>query len=193
VLEVARQTMAYGVVAWSIGGNEIGYPPEQFAEVFAAARASGLAVMAHAGEVAGAASVWGAVDALQVQRVGHGIHSIHDPQLLEHLRRRGVVLDVCPTSNLFTGAVASWEQHPIRRLYEHGVKLTINSDDPTFFGTTLVDEYRRIVQYHSFTADDLCNMVRTSVEATFLDTTARAHLRTRVESELARLREELGV
>ena len=96
-----------GLVAWSIGGDEVNYPPEQFAEVFAAARQAGLRLMAHAGEVVGPASVWGAVDAFGCERLGHGIRSVDDPALLDHLRERGVMLDVSPTSNVRTGAVAA--------------------------------------------------------------------------------------
>jgi adenosine deaminase len=193
VLETAVQAMRYGVVAWSIGGNEIGHPPEPFAEVFAAARSAGLHVMAHAGEVVGAASVWGAVDVLKVERLGHGIRSIDDPLLLTHLCDTGVALDVCPSSNLYTGAAVSWDQHPLRRLYDTGVHVTINSDDPTFFKTTLTDEYRKIVQHFGFNVDDLCRLVRNSVQAAFLEADAKKNLLQRVNAELQALRAELHV
>jgi adenosine deaminase len=193
VLETAMQTMHYGVVAWSIGGNEIGHPPEPFVDVFARARSAGLHLMAHAGEVVGPQSVWGAVDVLQVERLGHGIRSIDDPALLSHLHRRRVALDVCPSSNLCTGAALSWEQHPLRRLYDSGVLVTINTDDPTFFQTTLIEEYRRIVRYFGFTVDDICTLVLNGVRASFLNEDARRTLFQRVESDLHRLRAELGV
>jgi adenosine deaminase len=193
VLELAREARQYGLVAWSIGGDEVGYPPEPFAEVFAAARASGLCLMAHAGEVAGPASVWGAVEQLGVQRIGHGIRSIEDPRLLEYLRQQNVVLDISPSSNLYTGAVASWEAHPLRRLYDSGVTVTINTDDPSFFQTSLTDEYLRIFEHFGFTVDDLCILVRNSAQAAFLPAAERAVLVQRVEQQLHSLRRELGV
>lgn len=193
VLEVARENRHHGVVAFSIGGNEIGYPPERFGEIFTAAGQAGLRLMAHAGEVAGPESIWGAVDVLGCERLGHGIRSVDDPALIEHLRRRGVTLDVCPTSNIRTGAASSWQTHAMRQLYDAGVAVTINSDDPTFFHTTLTEEYRRAVQYFGFGVDDLCRLVRNAVQATFLPPTEKAALSERVDSELAALRAELGL
>ncbi len=193
VLEIAQATMAEGVVAWSIGGNEIGHPPEPFAEVFAAARKAGLRLMAHAGEVVGPASVWGAVEALRVERLGHGIRSVEDPALVRYLREKKVVLDVCPTSNLRTGAAESWQRHPLRILYDAGVCVTLNTDDPTFFHTTLIDEYRKAVCYFGFNADDLCRLVLNAISAAFLPPPEQALLLQRVTRELTALRRELGV
>jgi adenosine deaminase len=193
VLEIARAAMPLGVVGWSIGGNEIGYPPEPFAEVFAAARACGLGLMAHAGEVVGPASVWGAVDSLGATRLGHGIRSISDPQLLDYLRARGVVLDICPTSNVLTGATASWETHPLRKLFDAGVALTINSDDPTFFDTTLTDEYRRVTGRFGFSTDDLVSLTHNAARAAFLPPIARDVLLARLDRDIAALRQELAL
>ncbi len=193
ILETAIACRSLGVVGWSIGGNEIGYPPEAFADIFAAARAAGLGVMAHAGEVVGPASVWGAIDELQVSRVGHGIRSVDDPILMATLARRGIALDVCPSSNVRTRAVPSWQAHPLRRLYDAGVPVTINSDDPTFFHTTLSDEFRRITEHFHFTADDLCAMTHTAVKATFLPPATRDTLAATIVARQRQLRSELGV
>lgn len=141
----------------------------------------------------GPSSVWGAVDALQAERLGHGIRSIDDPLLLAHLQRCGVTLDVCPSSNLYTGAAVSWDEHPLRQLYDSGVAVTINSDDPTFFHTTITEEYRKSVQHFGFTGDDLCKLVRNSVMAAFLPKETRHSLWERMEGELQSLRWELGV
>jgi adenosine deaminase len=192
-LEAALRARSLGVVFWSIGGNEVGHPPEPFVDVFKAARAGGLHLAAHAGEVVGPASVWGAVDVLGVERLGHGIRSVDDERLLHHLRAQGVVLDVCPTSNLLTGATAAWEEHPLRYLFDSGITVTINSDDPTFFSTTLTEEYRRIVQRFGFTTDELCQLVRNSVNAAFLPADERALLAQQIDGELVALRQELGV
>lgn len=193
VLEVARSAMHLGVVGWSIGGNEIGHPPEPFAPVFAAAREAGLGLMAHAGEVVGPSSVWGAIETLGVTRLGHGIRAAEDPALMAALRARGVVLDVCPSSNLLTGAVDTWAAHPLRRLYEAGVPVTINSDDPTFFATTLSEEYRRAILRLGLGVDDLCATVLTAARAGFLPPEQGAALAGRIEAELVALRGALGV
>ncbi|NJN16012.1 MAG: adenosine deaminase [Oscillochloris sp.] len=193
VLEIARSMMDCGVVGWSIGGNEIGYPPEPFAPVFAAAKAAGLGLMAHAGEVVGPESVWGAINTLGATRIGHGIRSISDPQLLAVLRERRIVLDVCPSSNLYTGAVASWASHPLPQLRDAGVIVTINSDDPTFFATTLSDEYRHAVRYLGFDIESLCGSVRSAAEAAFLPAAERAALIAQLERETPALRQAIGV
>ncbi|NJK80874.1 MAG: adenosine deaminase [Chloroflexaceae bacterium] len=193
VLEQASAAMHHGVIAWSIGGNEIGHPPEPFAEVFAEARRIGLHLMAHAGEVVGPESVWGAVDALQVERVGHGIRSIDDPHLLHYLREKQTVIDVCPSSNLYTGAATSWQAHPLRQLYDYGLNVTVNSDDPTFFYTTITEEYRRIVMHFGFTVDELCHLTRNAVYGSFLPPYEKHTLWHEMEREIKRLRQELGV
>lgn len=193
LLENAIRNMPYGVVGWSIGGDEINHPPEPFADVFAAARRAGLQVMAHAGEVVGPSSIWGAIDALGVRRVGHGIRSIEDPALIAYLRTRHIVLDVCPTSNVRTGAVSNLDAHPLRRLFDAGVPLTINTDDPVFFGTTLCDEYRLAAQRFGFTTDDLVQLALTGAQAAFLPEMDRLALTRELEREIADLRAELGI
>jgi adenosine deaminase len=193
ILEIAIRNRRHGVVAWSIGGDEANHPPEPFAEMYVAARQAGLHTMAHAGEVAGPPSVWGAVDALGCERLGHGIRSVDDPALLAHLRERRIVLDVSPTSNIRTGAVASMDLHPLRRLVEAGVCVTLNTDDPTFFGTTLNDEYRLVAHMFGFDADRLTTLARNGVQATFLPKDERAALLLRFEDSIGALRAELGV
>ncbi|MBP8253155.1 MAG: adenosine deaminase, partial [Herpetosiphon sp.] len=131
-VELAQAGMQYGVVAFSIGGDEANYPPEPFVEVFAVAKAVGLHVMAHAGEVAGANSVRGAVEMLGVDRIGHGFRVLEDPEFTTLLaRRRDITFDVCPTSNIRTGVVSKIQQHPLREMFDAGLPITLNSDDPT--------------------------------------------------------------
>lgn len=193
LVEVAIRNRKHSLVAWSIGGDELHYPPEPFAEVFAAARRGGLHLMAHAGEVVGPASVWGAARTLGAERLGHGIRSVGDPALLEYLRAQHVVLDVCPSSNLLTGAVARIEDHPLRMLFDAGVPVTINTDDPTFFATTLCDEYRLAASAFGFSAGELATTVRTAAGATFLPAEERRQLVERVSHELDALQHELGL
>ena len=144
-LEEARQTVRYaveyGMAGVGLGGLEAQFPPEPYADVFREARAEGLASVPHAGEVVGPASVWGALEALEADRVRHGIRAVEDPALVRELAAREIVLDVCPISNLRTGAVASLEEHPLPRLVEAGVLCSISTDDPAMFDTDLTRDY----------------------------------------------------
>jgi aminodeoxyfutalosine deaminase len=140
----ARHAVAYrdrGVVGVGLGGMEAKYPPELYARAFALARDGGLGSVPHAGEAAGPASVRGALDALAADRIRHGIRSIADPGLVGELASRGVVLDVCPISNLRTGVVASLAEHPLPRLVAAGVACSVSTDDPAMFGTDLTADY----------------------------------------------------
>ena len=141
ILPVADQARVIGV---GMGGTESAHPPEPFADVYAFARASGLHLTAHAGEDAGPESVWGAIRALGVERIGHGIRSVEDAALLDYLVEHQIPLEVCPTSNLRTGVVKSWDEHPVTRLIEAGAMVTINTDDPAMFGATLAGEYEAL-------------------------------------------------
>jgi len=146
--EEARATVEWaaryrdrGVVAVGLGGLEAEYPPEPYAEVFALARTLGLGSVPHAGEVAGAASVRGALEALGADRLRHGIRAEEDPGLVRELADRGTVLDVCPLSNLRTGAVSTLADHPLPRLVAAGVRCSISTDDPAMFDTDLTRDY----------------------------------------------------
>jgi aminodeoxyfutalosine deaminase len=140
-VEWAARYRDRGVVGVGLGGLEAEYPPEPYAEVFALARSLGLGSVPHAGEVAGAASVRGALEALQADRLRHGIRAVEDPGLVAELAGRGIVLDVCPLSNLRTGAVASLAEHPLPRLLAAGVRCSISTDDPAMFDTDLTRDY----------------------------------------------------
>lgn len=139
-LDLAIGARDAGVVAFGLSGPEAGNPPEPFAPWFERARAAGLHSVPHAGELAGPESVWGAVRALHAERVSHGVRAIEDPALVAHLAERRIPLDVCPTSNVRLGVVPSLAAHPLRRLHEAGVPITVNSDCPPMFGSTLSDE-----------------------------------------------------
>jgi aminodeoxyfutalosine deaminase len=142
--QVVRYSAKYanrGIVAVGLGGLEAEYPPEQYAGAFELARSLGLGSVPHAGEVAGAASVRGALEALGADRLRHGIRAEEDPGLVRELAGRGTVLDVCPLSNLRTGAVASLAEHPLPRLVAAGVRCSISTDDPAMFDTDLSRDY----------------------------------------------------
>jgi aminodeoxyfutalosine deaminase len=147
-LETAELTARYavtyrdrGVVGLGLGGPEAEYPPEPYARAFAIARDGGLGSVPHAGEAAGPASIRGALDSLGADRIRHGIRAVGDPGLVAELAGRGVVLDVCPISNLRTGVVASLAEHPLPQLVAAGVACSVSTDDPAMFGTDLTADY----------------------------------------------------
>ena len=152
--EEARATVEWaaryrdrGVVGVGLGGLEAEFPPEPFADVFRLAKSLGLGSVPHAGEVAGAASVRGALEALGADRLRHGIRAEEDPGLVRELAARGTVLDVCPLSNLRTGAVRSLAEHPLPRLVAAGVRCSISTDDPAMFGTDLTQDYEAAASF----------------------------------------------
>lgn len=128
-------------VGITIGGAEHEFPPAQFAPIYRRAKNAGLRLSVHAGEAAGPQSVWDAVRILGAERIGHGVRSIEDPALVEYLAENRIALEVCPTGNIRTGVYATPQEHPLKRLYDAGVPITLSTDDPTFFGVSLTDEY----------------------------------------------------
>lgn len=167
VLDLAIQFRDRNVVAFGIGGDEVKGPPDLFHEVYGRAAENGLHLTAHAGEVAGPESIWGALN-LKADRIGHGLTGAQDPELVEELARRQVPIEICVTSNLRTGACADVSQHPVRRYFDEGLMLTLNSDDPAMFRTSLVDEYELAQQTFNFSDDHLRELARNSFEASFL-------------------------
>lgn len=160
-MEVAKFAVSRkddGVIAFGIGGDEVRGPAEWFRDVFAYARDNGLHLVCHAGETAGPESVWGALE-IGAERIGHGIAAVRDPLLMAHLRDRNVPLEVCITSNVRTGAVETLGQHPIRVLYDAGVPITLNTDDPALFGTTLATEFQIAESEFGFTAAELKGII----------------------------------
>ena len=130
-----------GVIGIGIGGSEQLHPPEPFADVYEKARELGFHTSAHAGEAAGAESIWGAIRALRVERLGHGTRAEEDSALLDYLAKNAIPLEMCPLSNVRTGVVTSIDKHPMRRYFERGILITVNTDDPKMFGNTLAEEY----------------------------------------------------
>jgi adenosine deaminase len=179
------EVRALGVLGIGIGGNEGAHPPQAFAGVYAQAREHGLRTSAHAGEVAGAASIWGALDALHVDRIGHGTHAEEDPALLAVLAERRIPLEMCPLSNVCTGSVASFREHPIRRYFERGLLVTVNTDDPGMFGNSLAQEYLRLSTDFGFTAPEIATLVRNALEASWLTAPQKLELGARLERGLA--------
>ncbi|MGA2216029.1 MAG: adenosine deaminase family protein [Bryobacteraceae bacterium] len=165
VAEFAVSRRDAGTIAYGIGGDEARGPAHWFRDVFAYARDGGLRLVCHAGETAGPESVWSAL-AIGAERIGHGIAAVKDPVLMARLREDNVPLEVCISSNACTGAVPSLEAHPIGRLYQGGVPITIHTDDPAFFQTTLTREYELAEKMFGLPAEEMAaNSFRYAFEA----------------------------
>lgn len=174
-----------GIVGIGIGGSEQSYPPEPWQEVYEAARGLGLRTSCHAGEAAGAASVWGAIRALRVDRIGHGTRAVEDPALIEHLAASRIPLEMCPLSNVATGAIACYEAHPIRTLLDAGVVVTVNTDDPRMFGNSLAEEYALLERHHGFDRDEIRELIRSAARAAFLPAERKVSLLAELEADPA--------
>jgi len=168
LVEHAARLRPRGVVGVGIGGDESAWKAQDFAMAYREARRLGLRTTAHAGEFSGPASVWEAIDVLGVDRVGHGIRAVEDPALVRALAERRVPLECCPTSNIATGVVPAWAAHPIPRLFRAGVFVTVGSDDPAMFGTTLAGEWDVLHTQLGLPEEDVVRIGRNTIEATFL-------------------------
>jgi adenosine deaminase len=163
------------VVGFQLAGDEAGYPPEPFARAFEIAAASGLGCSAHAGEHAGAESVRGALT-LPVTRLAHGVRAIEDPALVEEIAERRIVLEVCPTSNVATGVFESYEAHPLGALREAGVRITLGSDDPPYFGCSIGSEYAVARERLGVDEVELIEITRTALEGAFAEDAVKRDL-----------------
>jgi adenosine deaminase len=164
-LEPYRGTIA-GI---GLDSTEVGYPPRLFAPAFAAAGALGLHRVAHAGEEGPPSYVWEAIDVLGVERVDHGVRCIEDPALLRRLATDGTPLTVCPLSNLRLRVVPDLAEHPLPRLLDAGVRVTINSDDPAYFGGYVADNYVAVAEAVGLSDGELSDLARASLDAAFAD------------------------
>jgi adenosine deaminase len=174
-LDMARAVVAEPhpfVVGFGMGGDEAKFAPADFAPAYRLIHEQGLGCTVHAGEVCGPESVWASLDALPVTRIGHGVRSIEDPRLVEELARRGTVLEVCPGSNIALGLYPDRAAHPLHRLIAAGVRVTLNSDDPPFFHTTLGAEY----DLARVSEPELRAITRTAIESSFADPATKRRL-----------------
>ena len=181
LVKAAIVNRSRGIVGLDLHGDEVNWPPELFQKSFQLARENDLGTIAHAGEAVGADSIWGAVKMLGVSRVEYGIQAIGDQNLMEHLRQNDITLDICPTSNIKTGVVASWDQHPIRQLFDAGVKVTVNSDDPMPFQTTITQEIEITVDKFGFNKDDIKGITLNAVDASFIPNVEKDSLKEEIE------------
>jgi adenosine deaminase len=163
------------VVGFNLVGDEAGYPPGQFAEAYEIAASSGLGCTVHAGEHAGAESVRGALE-LPISRISHGVRAIEDPALVAELAERGIVLEVCPSSNVALGLYPTYSDHPLGALRAAGVRVTLGSDDPPYFGCSIGAEYALAQEHQGFEEEELLEITRHAVEAAFVDVALKSAL-----------------
>ncbi|MFO6452113.1 MULTISPECIES: adenosine deaminase [unclassified Aeromicrobium] len=181
-LDTALRLGPGALVGFGLGGPEIGVPRPQFAPHFERAKAAGLHSVPHAGESTGPESIRDSLDHLGAERIGHGIAAAQDPALMERLVAEGVALEVCPTSNVRTRSVPSLAEHPLPVLVEAGVTVTINSDDPPMFGTTLNDEYAVAADLLGLDEEGLRALATAAVDASFASDSMKAHLRQEISA-----------
>jgi len=174
VADLAVRYRDRNVVGFGIGGDERKGAPELFREVYANAGDNGLRLTAHAGESAGPESIWGALN-LKAERIGHGLTAWQDPELVEELSRRQVPVEVCVTSNLKTGCCSGIAEHPVKNYFDHGIMITLNTDDPAMFRTSLSREYQLVQDAMGFTDEHLRELARNSFEAAFLPAERKLH------------------
>ncbi|QXE34402.1 adenosine deaminase [Streptomyces sp. GMY02] len=175
-----------GLIAFGLGGPEIGVPRPQFKPYFDRAIAAGLHSVPHAGETTGPETVWDALRELGAERIGHGTSAVRDPELLAHLAQHRIPLEVCPTSNIATRAVADLDEHPIRAMVSAGVLVTVNSDDPPMFGTDLNQEYAVAARLLGLDERGLADLAKNGVEASFLDAGSKVRLATEIDTYTAK-------
>ncbi|WP_158887323.1 adenosine deaminase [Amycolatopsis anabasis] len=196
-VRAGRETLVFalrerpdGLVSFGLGGPEIGVGRAQFAPFFTAAREAGLRSVPHAGETSGPATIWSAVHDLGAERIGHGTSCASDPRLLDHLAAHGIALEVCPTSNVRTRQVESVAAHPIRRMLDHGLVVTLNTDDPPMFGATLNGEYLAVAGTLGLRYAEIAQLAGNAVRASFLGDGRKAELLAEIDQTLAGEREK---
>lgn len=158
-----------GVIAVGLDSSEVGHPPEQFTAAYAQAQDLGLRAVAHAGEEGPPEYVSGALDALGVERVDHGVRSLEDPELVERLRHEGIPLTVCPLSNVALQVVDGIADHPLPQMIEAGLMVSVNSDDPAYFGGYVADNYLALTNHLDFDEEQVTVLAANSIKSSFLD------------------------
>jgi len=185
-LRIALEERPEHLISFGLGGPEVGVPRPQFKPYFDKARAAGLHSVPHAGETTGPETIWDALRELGAERIGHGISAARDPQLMAYLAEHGIPLEVCPTSNVRTRAVASLDEHPLPVLVAAGVPVTISSDDPPMFGTTLEAEYAVAARLLDLDRSGVAELARASVRASFLPESGKTALLAEIDDYAAK-------
>lgn len=189
MLQAVNEVRDFGIIGVGIGGSESEFPPEAFERVFDQARKLGFHTSAHAGEVAGPESVWGAIRALHVDRIGHATRATEDPNLVDYLAEHQIPLELCPISNLKTRAIESLKDHPARLYFEKGIPLSINSDDPKMFGNSLADEYLALETELEFSRGEIEALILQGIKTSWLSNEDKEQLTCQFRREMADARQ----
>ena len=186
-LEDVAPYLGKGVIGIGLGGSEQAFPADRYETVYREAKRRGFRLTAHAGEAAGPESIWAAVRKLGCERIGHGVRAWEDSELVAFLRKKRIPLEICVVSNVRTRVFESVEAHPIRRYFEDGLMVTVNSDDPTMFNTSITQEYSLLVQKLGFTLEDIKKLTLNGVEASFMSDKDKEYMEVHFESEWQQL------
>ena len=182
-IKVASQALKETVPCiggFGLGGDEFNFPPRLFERPYQIAAEGGLFCTVHAGEFAPASGMMEAMDYLPIQRIGHGVMSMHSPETIARLLDKNIALEICPSSNIALGLFPDMASHPLRQLMDAGISISLNSDDPPFFNTTLGNEYDRVQQFHQFSDNTMLNFTRMALNAAFVDEETRKRLLNRL-------------
>lgn len=186
-LEEVTPYLGKGVIGIGIGGKEQEFPPNPYADVYQEAKERGFRLTAHAGEASGAHSIRAAIEKLGVERIGHGLRAYEDPLLVSLLQERQIPLEMCVISNVKTGVCDTVESHPIKDYFQKGLLVTVNSDDPTMFNTSINQEYLALIQQLEFTLKDLKQLSMNGLEASFLSDEDKKVMRVQFDTEWQQL------
>jgi len=184
-LEQVAEVRGSGIIGVGLGGYEPQYAHELFEAVYERARWFGFRTSAHAGETAGRPSVWGAIQALRVDRIGHAVRAIEDPELVRYLAEQRISFELCLTANVRGGLVDSFTSHPVRRYFDLGIPISLNTDDPLFFANSLVDEFAAAQQFHHFTRGEVKSLIVSAIQSTWLPAEGKTRLLSEFRSETA--------
>ena len=177
VLREILQLNGLGIIGIGLGGSEQLFPAELFEDHYLLAQKAGLHTTAHAGEAAGASSIWGAIRSLRVERIGHGTRSHEDESLIEYLAETQIPLEMCPLSNVSTGIIGAHKLHPVRDYFDKGLLVTVNTDDPMMFGNSMAQEFDALEQNFSFKTHEIQKLILNSIDASWLETNRKVALR----------------
>lgn len=178
-INVARQAVKEQqpcIVGFGLAGDEYNFPPKLFTRAYEIAASEGLHCTVHAGEFADARGMMEAMDHLPIKRIGHGVMSMHSPETIARLIDKDIALEVCPSSNISLGLFPDMNSHPLMQLLNAGVKISLNSDDPPFFKTTLANEYEKVQQFHQLSDQIMLNFTRMAIESSFADNATKSRL-----------------
>jgi len=177
-----------GIIALGLGGPEVGNPPNKFESAFTIVRSAGIPCILHAGETVGPDSIWNAIKIAETYRIGHGVRAVEDPMLMDYLRDKQIPLEICPSSNICLKVYPSFDEHSLPQLLEHGLFITINSDDPPMFNTTLTNEYRIGVKIWGWDRDMITGFIINAVDASLLSLIEKKKMRLEFESMFNKMR-----